>query len=114
MVIYSTDASLEQSTLICYIKDDEIIVLGIDDAYIYKLEIFDSPSDSFINESDLIRLNDSCDMQYVFDEKFDSIEKKCKFMCDMFWYFGGVNFDSSPEKIENNLEVRLNELIYEY
>jgi hypothetical protein len=113
MVIYSTDASLEQSTLICYSKDDEIIVLGIDDANIYKLELFESPSDSFINESDLIKLNNSCDTQYEFNEKFDSIERKCDFVNNMFWYYGGINFDSMPERIENNLVERLNELIYE-
>jgi hypothetical protein len=94
-IIYQSDADLLQSTIVATKEQIFGIEENEENFKLYHLDYFDKPSLSFINENDLKSLNDSCDTNYQFNEILNE-QDRINFVSDLYWYYGGLNFDSSP------------------
>ena len=73
-----------------------------DEFYVYGVKLFNKPSDSWINEDDLECLNSCSDTSCKFNEEL-SEHKQYQFTSDLCWYYGAINFDSTPYREHINL-----------
>lgn len=104
-VIYSSDASIEDHASLVVFRnfdgDKEAIWIDRDEAteqvLIYSVELFNKPSDSWVNKEDLEGINSSCDANYSWDQELTE-EEQISFTEDLCWYYGAVNFDSYPNE----------------
>lgn len=101
-IYYSDDVNiLDHARMVVYLADGvkNAIFIERDDNseqyFVYCVELFTRPSDSWINESDLKAINTSCDANYIFDQELTEHEQYL-FTSDLCWYYGAVNFDSDP------------------
>jgi len=99
---YSSDTSIEDHANLvvfdnCGIKD-AIYIERYEDTgavLVYWVDLFHKPSDSWINEDDIPRINSCCDTKYKFNEELDEFDQYL-FTSDLCSYYGAINFDSYP------------------
>jgi len=101
-IYYSDDVCiLDHARFVVYLADGvkNAIYIERDDNseqyFIYGVELFNKPSDSWISESDLKDINSSCDASYIFDQELSEYDQYL-FTSDLCWYYGANNFDSYP------------------
>ena len=99
---YSSDVNIEDhANLVVFDNEDgEKCAIYIDrlpdeTIMVSTVELFDKPADAWVNEYDLIVINESCDTNYKFDKPLNEYEQYL-FTSDLCWYYGAVNFDSNP------------------
>ena len=101
-IYYSDDVNiLDHATNVVFLQDGVKHAINIErdeniEQYcVYITELYNKPSDSWINEDDLIYINDSCDSSYDFNAELSEYEQYL-FTSDLCWYYGANNFDSCP------------------
>jgi len=106
-VIYSSDVNIEEhATMVVFKNDNDIQAIFIEryadtnEIKVYGVELYNKPSDSWINEDDIKSINNSCDTDYSFKEELKDI-KQYLFTQDLCWYYGANNFDSFPDKYKS-------------
>jgi len=107
-LIYTSDVSIEDHSNFVVFKnsdgDIEAIHIERDDNtetfLIYNVELFNKPSDSWINKDDLKSMNESCDTNYEFDTELNDFDKYL-FSSDLCWYFGANNLDNYSLQFNN-------------
>jgi len=107
-VIYSTDVSIEDHATMVVFKNGDgdiqaIFIERSDDTeeiFVYSVELYDTPSDSWISEDDIKSVNDTCDTDYTFEEELKDI-RKYRFTENLCSYYGANNFDSSPDEYKS-------------
>lgn len=108
-VVYSTDADIfDQSYAIAYLNNFEIVLIFIEqfvdtkEIHVYRLEIFEKPSDAFVYENDVHDLNSFFDTKYVHDLVFKDFNQALLFSINLAQYYGANNFDSEPLVFKNS------------
>lgn len=104
-VIYSSDVSIEDHASVVVFRNFDGLLETIfierleptEQVLIYNLELFNKPSDSWVDAEDLKSLNSSCDSDYTIDEVLTE-DRQIRFTEDLCWYYGAVNFDSYPNE----------------
>lgn len=117
-IYFSDDVSiLEHATFIVFRNFDglkEAIYIeryeDTEQVFIYEMELFNRPSDSFLTEDDLDGLNSFADTKYTFDGELNETEMYL-FVLNMCHYYGAINFDQYPNtmhlgNLENYLKFR--------
>ena len=106
-VIYSSDVSIEDhANMVVFKNDNDIQAIFIeryndtDEIKVYYLELYDKPSDSWINKDDIKGINNSCDTDYSFEEELKD-NRQYLFTQDLCWYYGANNFDSFPDEYKS-------------
>ncbi len=100
-IYYSSDVSIEDHANLVVFENSEgekeaIHIERDEDSekiYVYYVELFNKPADSWINEEDLKSINNSCDKNYVFDQELTRWDQYF-FTSDLIWYYGADNFGS--------------------